>query len=112
MCKNPHFEVQRLDKNAEDTFEAHFAQLWGHSKPYDDWLNENRDAVSSLKNRFLPELPTSNMQPGRSTAKKKGKGSTRGAGKRSGTKSSSGVQKEKTSARKKKSVVRKKKPNV
>ncbi len=57
-----HFEVQRQDKNAEDTFEAHFAQLWGHSTPYDLWEKNNAKSIAELKNRFGIEALENSIQ--------------------------------------------------
>lgn len=43
-----HFEVQNSQPNAYDTFEAHFAQLWGLSMDYEEWYKQNKAAVTNL----------------------------------------------------------------
>ena len=50
-----HFEVQKAQPNASDTFEAHFNQLWSGSVEYPGWCKQNAAAVEEL------------MSPGHST---------------------------------------------
>jgi len=43
-----HFEVQKGQPNASDTFEAHFNQLWSGSLAYPVWYQQNETAVREL----------------------------------------------------------------
>ena len=43
-----HFEIQRTQPNAYDTFEAHFARLWSGSDAYEGWYERNRNKIEML----------------------------------------------------------------
>jgi hypothetical protein len=43
-----HFEIQRTQPNAYDTFEAHFARLWSGSDAYEVWYERNEKKVELL----------------------------------------------------------------
>lgn len=43
-----HFQVQSMERNASDTFEAHFAELWAASTEYEEWYKTNEPSVQAL----------------------------------------------------------------
>lgn len=46
-----HFEVRTWDKNASDTFQAHFNQIYSQSDTYEEWLRKERESSQGRKRK-------------------------------------------------------------
>ena len=46
-----HFRVQTSNKNANDTFEAHFNQLYGSADTFEDWLVSEKESAPIKKKK-------------------------------------------------------------
>jgi hypothetical protein len=59
-----HFEVSTFNRNAGDTFRAHFNQIWGLSDTYEDWLKkETSQGFPHKQGKSNTELkPTDNSK--------------------------------------------------
>jgi hypothetical protein len=66
-----HFEVQESQPNASDTFQAHFAQLWSSSPPFEEWYDRNKIAVTDLIGKDIAAVKHVAGERRKSSSKKK-----------------------------------------